>query len=156
MVVFVLLSYVHRLWCRSRSLACFVGAAFMILGAATAHATKPCNQPPCWIAAEDAVQSREQCRAVADWVAVGTISEVERHPMGHPVNKDFARFTFNVVRWEHGNAGRNVMHFTVGWCHNRRELPPNTAGEFRFYGSDARDPYTSGPTYYDFEPLATQ
>ena len=41
--------------------------------------------------------------------------------------------------------------FRVGWCENGRELPKETAGRFRFYGTGPKD--AERPLYLDFERI---
>lgn len=94
-------------------------------------ATKPCGGNKCRTPAGqfDAVR----CRDAADWVAVGSIREVLRHPERFPLNKDLSEFVFVPEFWEKGTL-RGRLRFKVGWCENSTEVPEDHSGKFRFYG----------------------
>jgi hypothetical protein len=101
--------------------------------ASSGFATKPCPGSPC--ESPHGTFDRARCESLADWVAAGSISEVVHHPAGPPMLKDFAEFTFTIRRVEKGDvkAGQ-ILKFRVGWCQNAQTLPPDTSGEFRFFG----------------------
>lgn len=95
-----------------------------------AGATKPCPQPPC---DDTDVACWEQH---ASWIAVGTIGEVRRHPMGTPLMKDFASYVLQVTAWEktHDQREPRRLSMQVGWCDSAKQLPRDLSGTFRFYG----------------------
>ncbi len=107
-----------------------VGFAVLLL-AGTAHSTKPCPPPPC--ASEDAACWERE----ASWIAVGTVTDVERRPYGKPLMKDFADFVLRVKDWEKGPSDRQAKQLLmqVGWCNSPKQLPADTVGTFRFYGT---------------------
>jgi len=119
-------------------------------------ATKPCPKDSCRDAASKF--QRAECTERADWIAVGRITNVRHHVEGNPLNKDFARFDFNIERWEKGRQkGVDKLTFEVGWCFNRSELPTDITGQFRFYGTNSLGAgQESGPTYLDFEKLTSR
>ena len=116
------------------------------------QATKPCPPSPCMD--EHAQFDLKKCRSVSDWIAVGTISHIKHKKEGPPTNKDFAEFTLDVIKWEKGgeNLGKK-LRFKVGWCYNQDELPSNTAGLFKFYGTYQLEPINDSLQYYYFEQL---
>jgi hypothetical protein len=101
-----------------------------------ALATKPCPSAECEGAG---------CAEKADYIAVGTITRVTRHPQPEPVFKDFAEFTLVVTKCEKGSCPKEIK-YRVGWCHNARTLPEDTKGTFTFYGKKS----TGEPRYLDF------
>jgi hypothetical protein len=114
--------------------------------AGEAHATKPCPPSPCQ--APSGQLDRPKCLEAAAWVAVGTVTEVIRHPEGPPLSKDFAEFTFTVTGWEKGTGkvGQR-FRFKVGWCENQQELPNDTSVPLRVFGAS---PSASGASRYMF------
>ncbi len=90
-------------------------------------------------------------------MAVGDVSSVVHHPAGPPLSKDFAEFTFTVRRWEKVERKRKAgqtYRFTVGWCENQQELPRETTGPFRVFGTS---PGAQGQLRYLFlEPLTSK
>jgi len=98
--------------------------------------TKPCPAPEC---------KGESCRAKADYVALGTITNVVHHPEPAPLLKDFAEFTLVVTKCEKGTCPKEIK-YRVGWCTNARTLPADTKGEFIFYGKKS----SAEPQYLDF------
>jgi hypothetical protein len=113
-------------------------------------ATKPCPPEPC--RPKGGEIDEEQCTAAATWVASGAIEKVEHHRAGHPMNKDFAEFTFVPDSWHKGEQPVKSIRFRVGWCDNRRELPSDTSSRFRFFGKEKLD--EKNPQYLDFEQVA--
>jgi hypothetical protein len=131
-----------------------LGLALMLgLHCALVHATKPCPPPPC-------TRSTGQfdaagCATRADWVAVGELVDVVRHPTGAPLNKDFAEFTLRVIAWE--KAGQRTpaqIRFRIGWCENGQDLPSVTRGRFRFYGVALPADDSAAATFLHFEPVS--
>jgi len=113
-------------------------------------ATKPCPPSPC--DAPSGEFDRTTCEQLAAWVAVGTISRVAHHPEGPPTLKDFAEFTFRVERWEKGTGKMgHEFRFKVGWCDNQQQLPKDTSGLFRFFGTTSSS--ENLPRYLFFERL---
>jgi hypothetical protein len=106
--------------------------------------TKPCPSPECTGAG---------CKDKADYIAVGTITKVVRHPQGEPLFKDFAEFTLVVRKCLKGTCPKEI-NYRVGWCTNARTLPENTNGEFIFYGkkSNAEPQYLDFSTFLDTTP----
>jgi hypothetical protein len=102
-----------------------------VLLAGTANATKPCPAPPC--EPDDAACWERH----ASWVAVGTITDVRRRPQGMPLMKDLADFVLRVKDWEKTHGERRPMQLAmrVGWCDSPKQLPVDTVGTFRFYGT---------------------
>ncbi len=43
--------------------------------------------------------------------------------------------------------------FKIGWCENQKELPADTSGRFRFYGTYKSAPVSGSNQYYYFEAL---
>ena len=129
-------------------------AAFFALAgiSVSALATKPCMPGPC-VGSGGGIDIR-QCERIADWIAVGTISEVVHHEMGFPLLKDFAEFTFTAQSWEkgEGRVGQEIR-FKVGWCENTRPLPKDTSGSFRFFGKTLATAPPFLNQYIHFEPL---
>ena len=126
--------------------------AALLLGPGVARATKPCLPAPC--DAPGGGADLKKCEAIADWIAVGTVTNVVRHEQGPPLSKDFAEFTFVVKSWEKGagKAGLEIR-FQVGWCENTRPLPKDTWGLFRFFGrAFPKDPSVPNQ-YLHFELL---
>lgn len=137
---------------RTKSIAAITVTVLVPLLVSLGHATKPCSPSPCLNANNEFDQAA--CWAKSDWVAVGHISKVVHRPEQEPTNKDFARFSFRVVRWEKGGKGRDrELNFEVGWCENQKELPANTSGKFRFYGKHQPAPVSGSDQYYYFEAL---
>jgi hypothetical protein len=116
------------------------------------HATKPCPPSPC--VDEYNKFDEAACRAKSDWIAVGTIANVVHKREGQPTNKDFATFTLRVQKWEMGGKNQSdKLTFKVGWCENQQELPADTSGLFRFYGTLKPAPVSGSKQYYYFEAL---
>ena len=127
-------------------IGCLLGVADLC------HATKPCPPSPC--VNENNQFNEAACREKSDWVAVGTISNVVHQREGQPTNKDFAKFTLQVKKWEMGgNNQSDILNFQVGWCENQQELPTDTSGLFRFYGTLKPGPVSGSAQYYYFEAL---
>lgn len=117
----------------------------------SSYATEPCPRSVCFDSAGNL--QPEQCRQLADWVAVGAIEDVAHDPQGYPLNKNFASFTFRVISVEKGSPPADRLRFTVGWCENPQELPAKLSGEFRFYGSNTSIVSTAGAQYFAFDPI---
>jgi hypothetical protein len=116
------------------------------------YATKPCPPSPC--VNESNQFDEAACRAKSDWIAVGTISNVVHKREGQPTNKDFATFTLRVQKWELGGKNQSdKLTFRVGWCENQQELPADTSGLFRFYGTLKPAPVSGSQQYYYFEAV---
>ena len=117
----------------------------------SSYATKPCSPSPCM---NEKYQINEAlCREKSDWIAIGTLSNIVHDLQGMPTNKDFAKFTLIVKEWEKGGNGQGELKFKVGWCENQQELPKDTSGLFRFYGTYELAPVSQGMQYYYFEAL---
>jgi hypothetical protein len=116
-------------------------------------ATKPCPPSPCLD--KNGKLDDEKCRVVSEWIAVGTITKIKHDRKGYPLNKDFAEFTLNVIQWEKGDCKKlgKKLRFKVGWCQNQFELPKETGGLFRFYGTYQTEPIYNGLQYYYFERI---
>lgn len=99
----------------------------VVLVATAAFATKPCPPPACVGTA---------CGEVAVWIADGRIEDIVHDRQPPPLFKDFAKFTFRPEKWARGAPGPETMAFRIRWCQNQRELPADTSGTFRFYGSN--------------------
>ena len=127
-----------------------VAVTLLLAPAGDLAATKPCESSPCQ--APSGELDRPRCQQLAAWVAVGSISSVVHHREGPPTLKDFAEFTFRVQRWEKstGQVGQK-FRFKVGWCDNRQELPKDTSGLFRFFGTTSTP--DGKPGYLFFERL---
>jgi hypothetical protein len=125
----------------------------LIFSSATCFATKPCPTPKCYN--ENLNFNLEECRKIADWIAVGNITDVENSEQGYPLNKNFASFTLQVSRWEKGGGEKIAqIKFKVGWCDNWQELPTDTSGLFRFYGeSISDDGQNDSNHYYYFQKI---
>lgn len=125
-----------------------LGGLVSVLVAAPVRATKPCPPPVC---RDDAgAIDAARCKALSDWVAIGTIGAVVHHEEPYPLLKDFAEFSFTITTPEKGpvEVGQ-VLRFRVGWCENSRPPPENTSGLFRFFGLLSSDP--TQPRFLDFE-----
>jgi hypothetical protein len=125
----------------------------LLVATPSTNATKPCPPSPCFDSTGKANQAR--CFEAASWVAVGRIIEVQHHPEGSPLNKDFATFVFLIDHWEKGEQ-RAVQRicFKVGWCDNAQEVPEDTSGFFRFYGTGTPGATADAPKYLYFERVA--
>src|SRR5437867_4238689 len=107
--------------------------AVVLAAVVAVHATKPCPEQP--FINHKGEFDRDKCAQLSSWIAVGTITDVTHHPAGMPMNKDFSDFTFVIGKWEKGEVkDLKKIHFTVGWCNNRQEVPADVSGMFRFYG----------------------
>ena len=107
--------------------------AFLLVLPNPASATRPCPPHPCLDETRKLLEA--ECRKAADWIATGTISKVAHDRQGHPLNTDFASFTFTPNHWEKGEKqGVSSIDFKVGWCQNPTNLPGDTSGTFKFYG----------------------
>ena len=133
-------------------------AALLIIAVSTfpgsVCATKPCPPSPCVDRSNAFIG--EECGKISDWVAVGRIIKVKRGKVEPPTNKDFAYFELKVTRWEKGapKPAPARIRFRVGWCVNQSELPRDTKGEFRFWGTFLPDPtYEGGWQYHHFERI---
>ena len=113
----------------------FILSPLLLVSSATA--TKPCPPHPC-LNSDNSFNS-SKCIASADWIATGSITKVINDKQGHPLNKNFASFTFIPETFEKGKQHRQHYRFKVGWCHNRTELPKDITGTFRIYGSYVKD-----------------
>jgi hypothetical protein len=89
--------------------------------------TKPCPAPEC---------KGALCSSKADYIAMGTITKVVRHPQPEPVLKDFAEFTLVVAKCPKGTCPKEIK-YRVGWCTNARTLPEDTSGLFTFFGKSS-------------------
>jgi len=114
-----------------------------------AFATKACKIPVCRDASLKF--NEERCKEKADWIAEGRIDKVKNSRQGHPLNKNFASFVFTPEKWiKNGKTySAESIEFTVGWCHNWKELPDDISGLFRFYGSEKPTPSGSA-AFIDF------
>ena len=138
-----------RMQWRAASLTCLI---LLILPAlifpALSLATPPCPPQPCL---NDQFQlDRSACKAAADWIGIGRISDVVHDRVGEPLYRDFAKFTFKVSRWEKNPAGlKQDIELQVNWCN--QPLPPSTEGLFRIFGTKPNA--TNEAQYLFIEPL---
>jgi hypothetical protein len=118
-------------------------------------ATKPCLPSPC--ETKGGTIDVARCQSLADWIAIGTITNVIHHEQGAPLFKDFAEFTFTVQTSEKGTnmVGREIR-FQVGWCENSQPLPKDTSGRFRIFGLPLPKDASVPNRYLHFEPLEVQ
>ncbi len=104
----------------------FIIIIILLLAPTKVFATKPCPQSPCFTKSQF---DKEKCIEVSDWMAIGKIENVIHNYKGHPLNKDFASFTFIVETWEKGEGQiQKKLYFSVGWCHNPADF--DTEGSF--------------------------
>lgn len=117
-----------------------------------AFATKTCPGSPC--DQGNRIFNADRCMALADWVAEGTIGNIEHDVQGSPLNKDFAAFDFVITRWiKDYRKDTKKFRFKVGWCHNPLPLPEDTSGKFRFYGGRISPERKYDPQYLWFEKV---
>lgn len=130
-------------------------SAVLFLSVTSIKATKPCPPSPCFDSTGKV--NIAKCFEAASWVAVGKIIEVQHHPEGYPLNKDFATFVFVIDRWEKGEQ-RNAqkISFKVGRCDNAQEIPEDTSGLFRLYGIGTPGSTADAPKYLYFENAAVK
>ncbi len=123
----------------------------------TAFATKMCPpEPPCFD--PDHKFNSDKCTQTSDWVAVGKIEDVIDDKIGDPLNKNFAKFKFKVIRWEKApseDSEEKIIEFKIGWCENWQELPSDTSGLFRFYGQNKSKQYKDRIFFY-FEKISNK
>jgi hypothetical protein len=146
--------------CQGASIMCKAIRAIVICAAIAAlpppaSATKPCLPPPC--ETNGGQTDIAKCRALADWIATGTIVNVVHHQQGDPLFKDFAEFTFAIQALEKG-AGMvdRDVRFQVGWCENTQPLPKDTSGTYRIYGVAFPTDRSVPNQYLHFEPVEAQ
>ncbi|MDD5432448.1 MAG: hypothetical protein PHO70_05630 [Candidatus Omnitrophica bacterium] len=97
--------------------------------------------------------SEEKCLQVSDWIAVGTIENIEHNFKTDPLNKDFATFTFVVREWiKGGNNQVKILKFTVGWCKNPTVPPENSQGLYEIFGVGEPKLAPLESEYLHFEP----
>ncbi len=110
----------------------------------SAGVAKPCD-PICTDA--------EECEPLAEWIADGTITNVEHDKVGFPVHKDYASFDFTPKKMLKGDdsAVGKPIRYKVDWCNNSRGLPKNIEGTFRFFGKKPSGDEDEAPVYLFFE-----
>ncbi len=114
-------------------------------------ATPPCPPSPCMNAQFQFDPTA--CKAAADWIGIGRISDVVHNRGEDPLYRDFAKFTFRVSRWEKNHAGlKQEIELQVNWCN--LPLPLSPEGLFRIYGAGPSD--TGEVQYLFIEPMQTR
>lgn len=127
-------------------------AIIAIFIARPSWATKPCGPSIC--------NNEKDCFKQAEWVAVGSIKNIQHDYVGPPLLKDFAQFDLFIERWEKGEDKTvKLVKFKVGWCENSQPLPISIKSKYRFFGNNSpKLPFnkkqpSASPQYLMFVPI---